>query len=457
MTSLFANQDSIMAANFQAINKPLTAFGSSNNQPLFSVPSTSGLENHEQKRRQSTEKPQRSKANPLFLSSPASPEYFPDISDLLSDSLGKHRDCQNSVLQRPPFKPRTPKLCQSQSRSVRETPQGKYSERSQIPRSSQRSAFIRIASKELSSPTHNGIRACPPISEPKSRFHLAREVKLMQSIEAPVEQERHRETTPGTSASSPGFPSSEYNPSSDISMGRSRSRPMDGHGSSSPATSILLSEPSADIENKTQISSRSTTPELELPAYLYGLDRKDPRVKTYKKDLTAQLRAIKLEMSSMTRSQEQSEDSDPEDSLQDRVSKSDGRMAELVMRIEVMLRHGLITRKDKVLQVAQECVPPETDCHSTAMDLRSLLSQMQSGRLGVLRSHPTNSHSGAKANSTRHKLGDSDMAEGGSRPEQGARATLSCGDKSLAATVGRSPGYDRNQNGVAKVRIVIGK
>ena len=404
-----ANPDRIMAASFQPINRPSSDFDSTKNRPRSSLPSTGGLGDDE-RTKHSTKKSRRPKYSPLFFSSPTSTDSFPDVSGLLRDSSRKDKICQGSTLEHSHLGASTPIPSRSPSRVVLETSQGKAFERTRAPYSSPDNAFVRVTSVELSSPTYNGIPAYHPMSEPKSRYHLAREAKLIQSIEGTLEQRR-----PNKFTSSPPscLSSSLYNQSSDISVDRSRSGSLDGHGKSSPATSIPSSEHPADTEMKAQPLSRSTTPELELPPYLYGLDRKDPKVKAYKRGLIAQLRAIKLEISGLTGLDTHSPERDLEDPLQSRTSKLEGRMAELVMQIEILLREGLIRRKDKILQVASDCVPPETESQSTAMDLRSLLSQMQSEKTDTSCTGRGSFPSDTENKSTTQGMGRSDTTQGG--------------------------------------------
>lgn len=270
----------------------------------------------------------------------------------------------------------------------------------------------------------------------------------MQSIEGTGAQQG--ETTSHTSTSPSCLPSSELTPSSDICMGRSLSRSRIGHWQSSPATSIPSREPSADVESKVHISSRSTTPEIELPTYLYGLDRKNPKVKAHKKSLKEQLRAIKLEMDGVRELDRHSEDGGSEDFVHSRAGKLEGRTAELVMQIEVMLREGLISPKDKVLRMASDCVPPETDCQSTAMDLRSLLSQMQSERPGTSCTGRVSFHSGTEAKSTTQRVGQPDATQDGSHLSQMPGAAIFyCGKKT--AVKRQSEGGTSSQDSDVKV------
>ncbi|KAG7009724.1 hypothetical protein G7Y79_00002g008390 [Physcia stellaris] len=142
-------------------------------------------------------------------------------------------------------------------------------------------------------------------------------------------------------------------------------------------------------------------------------------------------------MSGFTRLDRHSPERDFEDPLQSRASKLEGRMAELVMQIEILLREGLIRRNDKVLQVASDCVPPETDSQSTAMDLRSLLSQMQSERPGTSCTGHVSVHSDTEAKSTTQKMGGSNTPQGGShlRQRSGAAVVFS-GEKKSSDDLG---------------------
>lgn len=269
----------------------------------------------------------------------------------------------------------------------------------------------------------------------------------MQSIEGTGEQQRTGEKSTSPSC----LTSCESIPTLDMSVGRSPKDSMNDHGQSSPTTSIISSISSKETRIKDWLPSRSTTPEIDFPSYLHGLDRRDQRVKSYKKVLIAELRTIKVEVSGLKSNNENIHEAIPRRLCEDRSNKIEGRLAELVMQLEAMLVEGLITRKDKIFQLASDCVPPETDCPSTAMDLRSLLSQMQSDGLGTSPTGQISLHSNTEAKSTTQRVGESDMAQGGGHLNQRPDAALVCDGKRLPAISGRSEGETNMQAGDVKV------